>query len=175
MRSLFFVLFSACGVGMAQLGADGVPSTPADAGTAGGGSSRLGPADASANCVQTLSAVGTNSLSLTSGQRGQFTALLRDSCTGPVGGSTVAFAFTGTTDARTDLTSASTDAAGLARVVVTAGTQSGTFELVASSASSSVHFLVTVTAIIDPCLNHCSNGALDCGETGLDCGGSCTA
>ncbi len=30
-------------------------------------------------------------------------------------------------------------------------------------------------ACVDPCLNHCGNGRLDCGEGGVDCGGTCTA
>lgn len=177
MRSLFFLLFlgSACGVGMAQLGSDGLPATPHDAGMTGGGVPNPGTPDASTTCLQTLSAVGATVLSLTGGQRGQLTVLLRDSCAGPVRGSAVAFAFTGSTDSSADVASATTDAAGLARVLVTAGARSGAFELVASTAAGSVRFTVNVAAVADPCLDHCGNGALDCGETGLDCGGSCSA
>jgi hypothetical protein len=31
------------------------------------------------------------------------------------------------------------------------------------------------SACVDPCTGHCSNGTQDCGETGVDCGGECSA
>lgn len=173
--TLFILLFAACGVGTVQLDESSMSATTPAAGAAGGAA----PFDAgdSGSCRLELSAVGAVALSLTPGQQGQVTALLRDTCTGPVRGVSVGFAFTAATDSRTDVVATNTDGAGLARVVVTAGGTSGTFELVARyGVLEPVRFTVTVAPTpIDPCLNHCSNGAQDCGETGRDCGGSCAA
>lgn len=177
--TLLFAFFAACGVGTVQLdGSDVMPGSAA--GGSAGGAAAMAP-DASVTpgptCALELSAVGAVALPLQAGQQGQATVLLRDTCTGPVRGVSIAFAFASATDSRTDVAATNTDSAGLARVVVTAGGTAGTFELLARyGALEPVRFQVTVTVTpVDPCLNHCSNGAQDCGETGRDCGGSCAA
>ncbi|MBL8918255.1 MAG: hypothetical protein JNJ54_05305 [Myxococcaceae bacterium] len=178
--TLLFLLFAACGVGTVQLDESSMPAPPAAAGGAGGAGGGAVTPDAgepAASCRLELSAVGAVALSLMPGQQGQVTVLLRDTCTGPVRGVSIGFTFAVTTDSRTDVMATSTDRAGLARVVVTAGGTAGAFELLARfGALEPVRFQVAVTAApVDPCLNHCSNGAQDCGETGRDCGGSCGA
>lgn len=173
-RCLPLLLLASCGVSTASVGdlqdPNGTPLSPS-----------ASTPDASPGCTSQLTVVGSAEQTLMAGARVELPVLLRDSCAGPMAGGIIDFTFAASTDSLLQAT-ATTDAAGLARALFTAGPTAAVLEVNARYASlTPARFLVTVLAAppvvppVDPCANHCSNGRQDCAEPGLDCGGTCAA
>ena len=137
--------------------------------------------EAPSNCTSQLTVVGPAEQTVMAGTQLELPVLLRDPCKGPVAGADITFTLGATTDSRLQAT-ATTDGAGLARALFTAGQTAAVLEVNARAPDlAPARFVVTVSMAppvvppVDACANHCGNGRQDCAETGMDCGGSCAA
>lgn len=168
IHTIFLALtLAGCGVGELMV----QPASP-DADVPVDGGSNPSTPDASTTCAQRLELVGAAQVSVAVQQQVELTALVRDTCTGPLSGATVSFTAVGLPSGAQVAPSAVTDGAGLARAIVTAGATAGSFDVTARHGAASVTFSITITGAVNPCAGHCANGKNDCGETGLDCGGA---
>ena len=132
-------------------------------------------ADGGPACEVRLEPVSELRRTVATGGQVELAVVWHDTCAGPLSGSPVTFTVDGAAGGATlSAAEVATDAAGIARVLLTGGAPSS-FSVTARHVDHAAAIVFSVDVTTAACANHCTSGAQDCGETGVDCGGGCAA